>query len=78
MWVIDQIKFELSLEAKFTKLRPSYLDIMRQELIEKTIMLRKTEGCGKRISNMRLIDSKKEARALNLQQLLMTGYCEEY
>ena len=49
-WVLEQIKPELSLEAKILMLRLSYFGhIMRmQGFLEKTIMLGKVDGSRKR------------------------------
>ena len=48
-WVLGQIKPELSLEAKMTKLRLSYLGYFTrgQGSSEKTIITGKVEGSGK-------------------------------
>ena len=58
-WVLEQIKADLSLEAKIIKLRLSYVwHIMRrQDSLEKAIMLGKAEGSRKRERpNTRWID----------------------
>ena len=49
-WVLDQIKPELSLEAKMLKLRLSCFGhiISREDSLEKTIIVRKVEGSTKR------------------------------
>ena len=69
-WVQDQIKSELSLEAKNLKLRLSYFGhiMRRQDSLEKTAMLRKVEGSRKRgRPNRRWADSLKEPTGLSLQ-----------
>ena len=71
-WVLEQIKPELSLEAKMIKLRLSYFGhiMRRQDSLEKTIMLGKVEGSRKRgRPNMRWIDSIKAAMGIGLQDL---------
>ena len=71
-WVLEQIKPELSLEAKMIKLRLSYFGhiMRRQDSLEKTIMPGKVEGSTKRgRPNMRWIDSIKEAIGMSLQKL---------
>ena len=63
-WVLEQIKRELSLEAKMIKLRLSYCGhiVRRQDSLAKTIMLGKIEGSKKRgRANVRCADSIKGA-----------------
>ena len=71
-WVLEQIKPELSLEAKMVKLRlSSFGHVMRrQDSLEKTIILGKVEGSRKRgRPNMSWIYSIKEAIGMCLQEL---------
>ena len=70
--MLEQIKPEIPLEAKVTKLKLSYFSpIMRGEgSLEKTIMLKEREGSRKEErSNRRWADSKKEATGMSLQEL---------
>ena len=72
-WVLEQIKPEISLEAKMTKLKLSYFRhiMRRQGVLENATMLGKMEGRrGRGRSNMRWIDFIKEARGMmSLQEL---------
>lgn len=71
-WFLEQIKPELSLEAKMTKLRLSYFgDIMKkQKSLENTIMLRKVEGSRERgRSNVKWIVSIKDGIGMSLEKL---------
>ena len=45
-WILNQIKPEMSLEARMTKLKLSYFGhiMRRHDSLEKTIMLRKSRG----------------------------------
>ena len=71
IWFPDEIKPELSLEAKVLKLRLSYVGhiIMRkQNSLERTLVLGKVEGSRKRGGpNTRWTGSLKEATGLGLQ-----------
>lgn len=68
-WARELIKPNALLQAKLTKLKPSYLRhiIKRQGSLEKTGMLGKREGSRKRGGPaMRWIGSIKEARGMSL------------
>lgn len=55
MWVPEQIKHAILLEAKRTKLRPPYLGhiMKRHGPLEKTLMLENIEGRGKEEDQIR-------------------------
>lgn len=67
-WVLHQIKFEQSLEAKVIKLRMSYFGHIIKRLTGKDNNTRKRHQKKERL-NMRWIDLSKEAMAIHLQDL---------
>ena len=68
-WILDQIKPEMSLEARVTRLKLSYFGhiMRRHDSLEKTIMLEGSRGRGR--PNTRWINSIKETTDANLKVL---------
>ena len=76
MWVLEQIKAKLILQAKITDMIYFGYIMRSQDSLEKTVIMGKVEGSQKRESpHTRWIDSIKEAKGLSLLYKNIFGDC---